>query len=104
VLVLDKESAGVLEVTQGKADAFIYDSLSIYQNHKRHTDTTRAVLRPFREETWAVGLRPGDDTLRQQVDAFLEDFRSRGGFERLGDEFLAEEKAYFREHEIPFFF
>jgi len=104
VLVLDKESAGVLEVAQGKADAFIYDSLSVYQNHKRHTDTTRAVLRPFREETWAVGLRPGDDTLRQQVDAFLEDFRSRGGFERLGDEFLAEEKAYFREHEIPFFF
>jgi polar amino acid transport system substrate-binding protein len=60
VLVLDKESSAVLEVAQGKADAFIYDSLSVYQNHKRHPDTTRALLRPFREETWAVGLRTGD--------------------------------------------
>ena len=42
-LVLDKESAAVLEVVQGKADAFIYDSLSVYQNHKRHADTTRAI-------------------------------------------------------------
>ena len=29
VLVLDKEAAGVLEVTQGKADGFIYDQMSI---------------------------------------------------------------------------
>ena len=32
VLVLDKESAAVLEVSQGKADAFIYDQMSVYQN------------------------------------------------------------------------
>ena len=86
-LVLDKESAAVLEVVQGKADAFIYDSLSVYQNHKRHADTTRAILAPFREETWAVGLRLGDEQLRGQVDDFLKAFRAAGGFERLGDEF-----------------
>jgi polar amino acid transport system substrate-binding protein len=104
LLVLDKESAAVLEVAQGKADAFIYDSLSIYQNHKRHSDTTRAVLTPFREESWAVGLRPGDDVLRRQVNEFLQQFRAEGGFDKLGDEFLSEEKAYFREHSIPFYF
>ena len=47
LLVLDKESAAVMEVAQGKADAFIYDSLSVYQNHKRHPDTTRPILKPF---------------------------------------------------------
>ena len=104
LLVLDKESAAALEVAQGKADAFIYDSLSVYQHHKRHPDTTRAVLAPFREETWAVGLRPGDDDLRRTVNEFLKTFRAEGGFERLGDEFLAEEKAYFKAHAIPFFF
>ena len=104
VLVLDKEAAAVLEVTQGKADAFIYDSLSVYQNHKRHPDSTRALLAPFREEAWAVGLRRGDDALRMQVDEFLEAFRAAGGFERLGDEFLSEEKAYFKTHGIPFYF
>ena len=104
VLVLDKESAAVLEVAQGKADAFIYDSLSVYQNHKRHTESTRAILQPFREETWAIGLRPADRELRGQVNAFLEAFRADGGFERLGDEFLSEEKAAFKAEGIPFYF
>ena len=104
LLVLDKESAAVLEVVQGKADAFIYDSLSVYQNHKRHPDSTRAFLRPFREESWAVGLRPADRELREQVNGFLERFRADGGFEKLGDEFLPEEKAAFEAAGIPFYF
>ncbi|NBV44792.1 MAG: amino acid ABC transporter substrate-binding protein [Planctomycetia bacterium] len=104
VLVLDKESAAVLEVAQGKADAFIYDSLSVYQNHKRHADTTRAVLMPFRKESWAVGLRPGDTALRDAVNGFLRTFRAAGGFEKLGDEFLSEEKAYFKARGLPFYF
>ena len=104
LLVLDKESAAVLEVAQGKADAFIYDSLSVYQNHKRHAESTRAILRPFREEAWAVGLRPGDRELRDGVNAFLEAFRADGGFEKLGDEFLPEEKAAFKAEGIPFYF
>ncbi|MFN9368144.1 MAG: transporter substrate-binding domain-containing protein [Planctomycetia bacterium] len=104
LLVLDKESAAALEVTQGKADAFVYDPLSVYQHHKRHPDTTRPLLTPFRAETWAVGHRPGNDDLKRRVNEFLEKFRADGGFERLGDEFLAEEKAYFKKHAIPFFF
>jgi polar amino acid transport system substrate-binding protein len=104
VLVLDKEAAAVLEVAQGKADAFIYDSLSIFQNHRRHADTTRAVLEPFREETWAIGLRLGDEDLRRRVNEFLAAFRTEGGFERLGDEFLPEEKAYFKARGLPFYF
>ncbi|MFM9025039.1 MAG: transporter substrate-binding domain-containing protein [Planctomycetaceae bacterium] len=104
LLVLDKESAAVLEVEQGKADAFVYDALSVYRHHARHPGTTRAALEPFREETWAVGLRKGDDALARQVDAFLESFRAAGGFDRLGDEFLADEKAAFAAQGIPFVF
>jgi len=104
VLVLDKESAAVLEVTQGKADAFIYDSLSVYRHHVRHPDTTRAILVPFKEEAWAVALRPDDPDLKRAIDGFLEAFRADGGFERLGDEFLPEEKRYFLSHGIPFYF
>jgi len=104
VLVLDTEASAVLEVLQGRADVFIYDSMSVYTNHVRHPNRTRAVLTPFREESWAVGLRQGDDDLRRQVNEFLEAFRADGGFERLGDEFLAEQKAYFKAHSIPFYF
>lgn len=104
LLVLDKESAAVMEVAQGRADAFVYDSLSIFRSHARHRETTRALLTPFREESWAIGLRLGDDALRARVNAFLERFRADGGFDRLGDEFLREEKAYYQEHGIPFSF
>jgi len=104
VLVLDRETAAVMEVVQQKADAFLYDPLSIYQHHQRHPDTTRALLTPFREESWAVGLRRGDDTLLQDVNAFLRAYRAAGGFERLGEEFFSEEKAYFEERGIPFLF
>ena len=104
LLVLDKESAAVMEVAQGKADAFIYDSLSVYGSHLRHPATTRALLQPFSAETWAVGLRRGDDTLKRQIDDFLNRFRAGGGFEKLGDEFLADEKAFFNRQKIPFFF
>ena len=104
VLVLDKESAAVMEVSQGRADAFIYDSLSVYRSHIRHPDTTRALLRPFRDETWSVGLRRGDDGLREAVNAFLTEFRTEGGFDRLAAEFLPEEKAFFQRQGIPFYF
>jgi len=104
VLVLDTEAAAVLEVVQGRADAFVYDSMSVYTNHRRHPAKTRAALAPFKQEAWAVGLKLGNDRLRLEVNEFLERFRAEGGFERLGDEFLAEQKAYFRDHDIPFYF
>jgi len=104
VLVLDKESAAVLEVVQGKADAFIYDPLSVYRNHKRQPDTTRAILEIFAAQPWAIGLRLGDQELQTRVNRFLDEFRADGGFERLGDEFLKEEKDTFKSLGLPFFF
>ena len=59
VLVLDQENACVLEVVEGKADAFIYDQMSTYQNWLHHEDTTIALLKPFQEENWAIGVRKG---------------------------------------------
>jgi polar amino acid transport system substrate-binding protein len=104
VLVLDKEDACVLEVIQGKADAFIYDQISTYQNWQRNPETTRALLKPFQEESWAVGLRQGDDALRQQVNQFLKDYKARGGFEELGNRYLKDQKEAFRKLGYPFYF
>lgn len=104
VIALDKENACVLEVVQGKADAFVYDQMSVWQNWKRHRETTRPLLEPIQRESWAVGLRKGDDALREQVNGFLKEFREAGGFERLGDRWLAEQKAGFAELGIPFVF
>jgi len=104
VLVLDKEAACVLEVVQGKADAFIYDQMSVFKHWQRNPDTTRALLKPFQEESWAVAVNKGNPELLRQVNAFLRDFRERGGFEQLGDHWLQEQKEAFRKLGYPFYF
>ncbi len=103
VLVLDKESAAVLEVAQGKADAFIYDQMSTYQNWQRNSATTRALLEPFQKEYWAVGIRQGNDELKRQVNQFLGDYRQQGGFEALGDRYFKEMKNEFKRLGYSFF-
>ena len=104
VLVLDKESSAVLEVIQGKADAFLYDQMSVWKNQKEHPAETVALLAPIQTEHWAIGLRPGDAELRDGVNAFLKSFRASGGFDRLGDKYLKEQKEAFAAAGIPFYF
>lgn len=104
VLSVEKENAAVLEVVQGKADAFIYDQMSIWKNWQNNQDTTKAILAPIHEEFWAVGLRKGDDKLKGEVNAFIAKFRQEGGFDRLGDKYLNDQKAAFQAQGIPFYF
>lgn len=104
LLTLEKENACVLEVVQGKASAFIYDQMSVFRNAKRNPDTTRALLAPLRQESWAVALRPDDTDLLAAVNKFLESFRSSGGFARLAEKYLPEEQAAFAAQGVPFFF
>ena len=104
LLVLDRESACVLEVVQGRADAFIYDQMSVFKHWQANTETTRALLNPFRQESWAVAVRKGNDGLLRQVNAFLADYRAQKGFEKLGDRWLPEQKEAFRKLGYPFYF
>ena len=103
VHVLDKQSSCVLEVAQGKADAFIYDQMSTLKNWQRNPDTTKPLLEAFKQEQWAIGIRK-NNPLRQEVNAFLKDYRERGGFTALGDKWLQQEKKAFAERKIPFVF
>jgi len=104
VLTLEKENACVLEVAQGKADAFIYDQMSVFQNARRHSAKVRALLAPLQQESWAVALRPEDTALLEQVNAFLAKFRADGRFNELSNRYLADEKAAFEAQGIPFVF
>lgn len=104
VLVFDKEDACVLEVVQDKAQAFIYDQMSVFKHWRQHPDATRALLEPFQEEAWAIGLRKGDAALKTQVNRFLSEFRAHGGFEALGEKYLPGQKEEFKKLGIPFYF
>lgn len=102
--VLDEASMCVLEVVQGKADAFIYDQISIYKHWKEHSEETRPILEPIREETWAIGIRKGEDDLRGEVNRFLKNYREQGKFDELAARFMAEEKKAFEDAGVPFIF
>ncbi|WP_394708755.1 transporter substrate-binding domain-containing protein [uncultured Desulfobulbus sp.] len=103
ILVLDKEAAAVLEVVQGKVDAFIYDQMSTYSNWQRNPQTTRAILRPFQQESWAIGIRKDNTALKVGINSFLKDYRAKGGFEKLSDTWLLEQKQEFKRLGYPFF-
>ena len=104
LLAVEKENSAVLEVIQGKADAFIYDQMSVWQNWKKNPSVTRAILTPLQKEYWAVGVRKDNEPLRVKINEFLKDFRAKGGFEQLGDKYLSEQKEAFRKEGIPFYF
>ena len=104
VVQLDQNAACLLEVTQRKADAFIYDQLSILKLQAAQPDTTRALLRPLQSESWAMALTKENAGLREQINGFLREFRAGGGFERLAAQYLREEKAALAAQGVPFIF
>jgi len=106
LMVFDKESACVLEVVQGKADAFTYDQLTIFKNWQQYPDKTRVNLAAYQEtpEYWGVALRKGDTDLKNQVNAFIKKYRESGGFDQLAATYLTEQKETFDSLGIPFFF
>ncbi|MCW1886591.1 transporter substrate-binding domain-containing protein [Luteolibacter flavescens] len=102
LVVFEDEASCVMEVAQGRADAFIYDQLSIYRYSKENAGTTRGLLKPFVEESWALGVAKGNDALREEVNAFIKGFRDEGGFEKLGAQYLQDEKKFLESEGIPF--
>ena len=106
IRVLDKESACVLEVVEGKADAFLYDQLSNFRNWEKNRDTTRLNLDPFQEnfEFWGAAFKKGNSELQGQMDAFIPEFKKNGGFDMLALKYLKEVKEVFDAQGVPFFF
>lgn len=104
IVILEKEYAAVMEVLQGKVDAFLYDQISVWRYNRQYPDETIALLEPVKPEPWAIGIRLEDADLKEQVNEFLQKFRKEGGFARLGDKYLSEQKADFEKRGIPFSF
>ncbi len=104
VLLFDKESTAILEVTQAKVDAFLYDQMSVYRHWKDNQSSTRALLKPFQQEEWGIALNPGQDNLKKQINDFLQDFRKKGGFDKLADKYFKAEKKAFQDLGVGFIF
>ncbi len=104
LLQVSEAGACVLEVVQGKADAFIYDQFSIFQYQRQNPRATRALLDPLRKESWGIGIRKGRGELLRQVNTFLADFRTRRGLDGIATKYLDANPETLKEMGNPFSF
>jgi polar amino acid transport system substrate-binding protein len=103
VITFDQEATAVLEVLENHVDGFIYDVVSIWKFYQEHPSQTVALLKPLEVSSSAIGIRLEDQELRDQVNIFLKIFREQQGFEKLGNQYLGEQKEYFAKQGIPFY-
>lgn len=100
----DSENACVTEVIQGKADAFIYDQLTIYRNSAKFADAAWALYLPSQNaEGWGMAFQKGS-ALTAKANAFLKQFTADGGFDTLTEKYLKQEKQTFDKLGFAFFF
>lgn len=99
------ESAAITEVIQEKANAFIYDQLTIYRNWIKNKKSTKAIFIPFQHtDNWGVAFRKNDKELKAQMDAFIGHFIKNNGFNNLSKKYLLEEKKNFDKLKFKWFF
>ena len=51
-----------------------------------------------------VEVQEGNDELRKQLNTFIAEFTADGGFDRLSEKYLADEKAAFDQLGFQWFF
>jgi len=99
------ENVCVTEVAQGKADAFIYDQLTIYRQNQENLNTTKAILIPFQEsDNWGIAVKKGNTELLNKINDFIKEYKSDNGFDKLTEKYLSTEKKTFDELGFPWFF
>ncbi len=84
------EGACALEVSTGRADAFLYDRHSILRHHKNTPDTTRVIDDPLSAEPYAMAVRLGDTKLIERLNLFLRAFRADGRYARIYEQHFGE--------------
>ena len=90
VEVLTGEADCANLVASGRADAFLYDHLSIFEAAKKHKSTTRAIYESLSEEPYAMAMRKEDTELHEQVNAFVRKFREDGRLAKLKQKWMGD--------------
>ncbi|MCK5811575.1 MAG: transporter substrate-binding domain-containing protein [Clostridiales bacterium] len=106
IIVFDKAEIAVLEVSQGKVDAFIYDALTIYQNSLQYESTTRASFEIFQDsfEFWGMAFDKSNTQLLSDVNATLIKLQENGKVNEIADTYLGDIKKVFETQGLSFFF
>jgi polar amino acid transport system substrate-binding protein len=104
IIALADESACAAEVAQGKADAFLYDQLTILRRSQDYPNT-RAIYAEYAGlEPWCAAVKKGNTELVSKINTFIKEYRADGGFEKLSQKYLPKEEKAFKEMGFVWFF
>ena len=85
----DNEPEAVLDVVNGKADAFIYDSpYNVVALDKVGNGKLLFLDKPFTYEPLAFGLKKGDHDSLNWINNFLRQAREDGSYDRIHDKWF----------------
>ena len=87
-----EETACVLEVVSGRADAFIYDQLSVSIHHSQNAETTHTILKPFTYEPYAIAIKSGDFDFLNWLNLFLDTIKADGRYDELHKKYFGDLK------------
>lgn len=79
----ESESDAALEVRNGRADAFIYDSPFIAIYAQRYAESVTHLPEPFTKENLGWAIRKGDPDFLNWLDNFLDAIRNDGTYDLL---------------------
>lgn len=83
------ESEGAMEVTQGNADAFVYDLPFIWCFQAAHGEgKTFALEEPFTFEPLAIGLKKGDPDFLNFLNNFIRQYKNDGRWQKSYDKWI----------------
>lgn len=86
----DSDREAVLEVVEGRADAYIADKARVRVFYRKYHDKTLTILSPFTYEPIAVGMRKGDPDLLNWVDNFIEIIKGDGRLAELEQRWMID--------------
>jgi len=88
--VLQAEADCANLVASGRADAFLYDHLSIFEAAKKHSKTTKALYESLSEEPYAMAMRLNDSELHAKVNAFVRRIHKDGRLDKLKAKWMGD--------------
>jgi polar amino acid transport system substrate-binding protein len=95
----DDPMDAVLAVKTGKVDAFITSYPSALLVAQKNPDL-RVIESPLSDEDTSVGVRKGNDALREQVNAIIDELRANGTLADMSRRWIKTEPGPYDEPEI----
>ncbi|MBZ4682748.1 MAG: hypothetical protein JG768_172 [Fusobacteriales bacterium] len=87
LLEFDDKSSAVLEVVQGKADAFIIDAIAASEFNNKYPEQTEILWDPVQQAKIGMGLRKSDTELLKKVNTFIDGLEKNGVYKRLAEKY-----------------